>query len=55
MFFVLFLNPDLTVYMVKKFFSLTMVRKYIRPFQSLGSVKLIVASFDLQTIYLKTF
>lgn len=55
MFFVLFLHPDRSLLMVRKFSDLVSARRYLELFDKMGSVNYVVTSYDLQTVYLKSY
>ena len=55
MFLLLMLSPENTIDFVRKFQSLRAASLHLRRFARLGSVRYLVTSHDLQTIYLKSF
>lgn len=56
MLFVFFLDVDRsTVQFVRKFPDLVSARKYLEVFDQMGSVNYVVTSYDLQTVFLKSY
>lgn len=54
MFFLLILSPDNAIDFIRKFPDLSSAVRHLRRFLGLGSVRYLVTSHDLQTIYLKS-
>lgn len=54
MFFLLILSPENTIDFIRKFPDLRSVSLHLRRLFGLGSVRYLVTSHDLQTIYLKS-
>lgn len=55
MFFVLFFHPDRSLMSARKFPDLVSARKYLEVFDQMGSVNYVVTSYDLQTVFLKSY
>lgn len=55
MVFVLFFAPDRSFESARKFPSFLRAWSYLQNFLKLGGINVVVASYDLQFIYFKTF